>query len=53
MDEVADKTRQERGLGPNDSISRRNGVVCHDAFLSLKSVSLYREWGFESLPGHQ
>ena len=35
MDEVADQLRQERGLGPNDSVSRRNGVVCHEAILDL------------------
>ena len=35
MDEVADQLRQERGLGPNDSVSRRNGLVCHEAILDL------------------
>ncbi len=35
MDEVADQLRQERGLGPNDSVSRRNGLACHEAILDL------------------
>jgi ectoine hydroxylase-related dioxygenase (phytanoyl-CoA dioxygenase family) len=35
MDEVAEQTRNERGLGPNESVSRRNGLVCHEAIVDL------------------
>jgi len=35
MDEVADQLRQERGLGPDESVGVRNGIARHEAILDL------------------
>ena len=35
MDEVAERLRRARGLGPDESVGRRNGIASHEAILEL------------------